>query len=135
MTPRLDSRLTESDSAPETYRSQASEINRVPETEFNYMAIKEKSRKTSDTDVNREPKTTKLNLHDICEDCEPEKVERIKTRPPFSKLQNTSIKMAFSKSQRRASEQSSNKERQLVTNSMALTTPRDPKSRLSLPKI
>ena len=128
MAPRLDSRLTESDSAPESYRSQGSEPKRrIEETAYGNKVSTGKDRLRS----NSESKVHKLSLQDICDTCDAEKPDINKSRLQYSKLQETGTKMATGRTPRKFSELKVVKER----GDLAYFTPRNNKNRVSLPRI
>jgi hypothetical protein len=128
MTPRLDSRLAESDSAPETFRSYESEPNRrTEESQYGSTVLGGKERPFK----NKDYKFQKLNLEDVCDSCDTTKPDIHRPIMQYSKLQDTGTKMAAARTPRRFSELKVVKE----TGDLTSFTPRHTKARVSLPKI
>ncbi|XP_060562870.1 uncharacterized protein LOC132722391, partial [Ruditapes philippinarum] len=128
MTPRLDSRLTESDSAPETFRSYESEPNRrTEESQYGSTVLGGRERPFK----NKDYKLQKLNLEDVCDSCDTDKPDISRPIMQYSKLQDTGTKMAATRTPRRFSELKVVKE----TGDLTYFTPRHTKARVSLPKI
>lgn len=137
MTPRIDSRLTESDSAPDSERDPIPEI--MEETK-EYGKPANKPRRFSETAITTETKDAearlgRLNLDDICEECKIDSRDRFKSKMQYSKPLNSDRNGKVSpRRSPKKSEPFSFKEKDTKKGTGSIT-PRKQKEKLSLPKI
>lgn len=136
MTPRVDSRVKETDSAPETYRSNVSCVQGIEETAFNNHTVPDKSPKSAENGYAKDSKVGKLILGEICEECDTDKMEKFRSRMQYSRSQDTAMKMAFPKSPRKFEDTSLLRDRESTNSNKNTAYPqKNFKSRMALPKI
>lgn len=133
MTPRIDSRQTETDSAPDTYRSLVTETEEQT-TEYGKPA--NKPRRFSETAITKETrdiqtKVGKLNLDDICEECNNESTDRYRTKLQYGPEKLG--KLPVQRTPRKTSDFSSQRVKEYQ--GKGSVTPRKQTQRLSLPKL
>lgn len=142
MTPRIDSRNTETDSVPETYRSHVTDaLEQTTEQTTEYGKPANKPRRFSETGITKEKHETetiqkpgRLSLDDICEDCDMDRTVGFKSRHQYSQALSGQGKAVAQKTPRKASELFTPREKGLSKGNGSVT-PRKQSHRLSLPKL
>jgi len=140
MTPRIDSRQTETDSAPDSYRGPISEA--LEETTTEYGKPTNKPRRFTETAITKELKDLRLgrlSLDDICEECKVESIGMVKSKRQYAQGISSVEKEREGRGSPRRSMRKLNdpfmaKEKGIKTGSGSVT-PREQKQKLSLPKI